>query len=545
MHELTLAAEAPSRRSAGGAFYTPRSMARAMLERSFEILEEASGGGARPVLVDPSCGAGAFLIAAARRLEAASPSSSRRRPAREHRLSMARSHIFGLDSDPRAARVARLALSLWVLEDDLADAAPRELVSVYEQLRGNIRVGDALLGDVLGGERFDLVIGNPPFVDAERMTRLSPEIRREIRERYRTARGNWDLFCPFIERALELCRLGGLVNLIVPNKVASAEYAAAARELLTRQNTLLGLLDLSREQIFEAQVYPLVFWARATPPGDTPPPIRVERASPHLGEGSRGISSYWIARDRLIRPPGNTWHAFSSSEAAGGLRRFERGCVPLERVAGIFGAATVAEAYAIKTVIRESGGEDDPTSKRLINSGTIDRFRSLWGRKRLRYLGSSFERPVVPGELLGELPRRRAGQAAAPKLIVAGMTRRLECFADRHGDYLAGKSTTVILPRRLDIFGLLAILNSAPIQQLYAARYGGNALKGGYLQIGPPQIRQLPIRLPEGPRLRAIWDELSDLGARRAALEEADPDDDRIHASDEAIDERVVDLYDS
>ena len=39
---------------------------------------------------------------------------------------------------------------------------------------------------------FDIVIGNPPYVDSEEMTRSMPEQREIYTRKYRTTKGNWD-----------------------------------------------------------------------------------------------------------------------------------------------------------------------------------------------------------------------------------------------------------------------------------------------------------------------------------------------------------------
>ena len=46
---------------------------------------------------------------------------------------------------------------------------------------------------------------------------------------------------------------------------------------------------------------------------------------------------------------------------------------------------------------------------------------------------------------LAALSRMRLEQARSPKIIIGGMTLRLECFYDE-GECLAGKSTVIILP---------------------------------------------------------------------------------------------------
>jgi hypothetical protein len=89
-------------------------------------------------------------------------------------------------------------------------------------------------------------------------------------------------------------------------------------------------------------------------------------------------------------------------------------------------------------------------------------------------------------------------------VIVAGMTKHLECIADATGGIMAGKSTSLLFPPS-DLKYLLGIMNSRLIDFYYTAVYGGNALQGGYLRIGPPQLKELPIRRlnPDSPSDRA------------------------------------------
>lgn len=65
---------------------------------------------------------------------------------------------------------------------------------------------------------FDVVIGNPPYVDSETMTKNNLELRNLLRDQYDTARGNWDLFVVFIEKGMKLTKVKGALSYIVPNK---------------------------------------------------------------------------------------------------------------------------------------------------------------------------------------------------------------------------------------------------------------------------------------------------------------------------------------
>src|SRR5690606_14314768 len=103
---------------------------------------------------------------------------------------------------------------------------------------------------------------------------------------------------------------------------------------------------------------------------------------------------------------------------------------------------------------------------------------------------------VIVRANLEKLPNTRLKQAQTPKIIVAGMTKRLECAVDTKGEVLAGKSTTIIIPKSAnDLCYLAGILNSNLIDYWYNSVYGGNKLSGGYLRIGRSQLASIPIRI--------------------------------------------------
>jgi hypothetical protein len=141
--------------------------------------------------------------------------------------------------------------------------------------------------DVFAAGGFDLVLGNPPWLRAEE---VPAELRRRLTGRYRWWRSGGrgyanppDLAIAFLERSLELAAPGGIVALLVPAKLATAGYGAAARHELAAETTLVTLADLtgSSDASFEATVYPLALVARKAPP---PPGHWVRTA---LGPGSR------------------------------------------------------------------------------------------------------------------------------------------------------------------------------------------------------------------------------------------------------------------
>jgi hypothetical protein len=256
---------------------------------------------------------------------------------------------------------------------------------------------------------------------------------------------------------------------------------------------------------------------------------------------------------RYFTNPELTWRIFSNINETDPVEKMRSQFPPLSAVADVSGAATVAEAYEIQSLIEE-GPEQDFQGLRVVNSGTIDRYSLLWGIKTFRYLGNSYLRPIIPMEQKGKLPTKRKQQAEQAKIIVAGMTRRLEWAADLHGSVLAGKSTSVILSS-LDLQYLIGILNSSLVNYYYVDAFGGNKLQGGYLRIGPPQLRTIPIRtidftnpqeVEQHSRMVELVQRMLSLHEKLAAArisQEKTVIQHQIDATDRQIDRLVYDLY--
>ena len=79
---------------------------------------------------------------------------------------------------------------------------------------------------------FDIVIGNPPYIDSELMTKAIPEMRELYSRIFKSAKGNWDIFIVFIEKGWNLLKKNGYISFIVPNKIISAKYSESLRNML-------------------------------------------------------------------------------------------------------------------------------------------------------------------------------------------------------------------------------------------------------------------------------------------------------------------------
>ena len=593
----------PEVRKAGGVYYTPPPIVDYILDATLSPLlkdrspQSVAGRDSTPDrhplrVVDPSCGCGTFLLGAydyllrwyldayttdgAERWAGGRSPRLLRGPGGDWELTTAERqdillrHIYGVDTDQRAVEVTKLSLLLEVLEGEPERARP--------DLASNIRCGNALiepdffdheplLADYetrtpvsafdwrrefssvfasAGG--FDAVIGNPPYLDSEAMTQFIPEWRDYCASKYRAAVGNWDVFCVFIERALDLCRPGGYHSFIVPNKLGSASYARNIRAIIVGENHLSQIRDYASVSLFPASVYPMVYSVRKQARDDTVPVLYERMAHGEAGKAGPVLTQS-LDRRRYFRADGSPWAIFADIAPASPVERLSRSFPALSTVASVHGAASVAEAYELVPLIVDAEPAA-PGDLRVVNSGTIDRYVHLWGNKPMRYLRNSYVHPVVPQDAAGRLPPVRLRQARTPKIIVAGMTRVPECIADLPGALLPAKSTTII-ESDADLCWLLGILNSRLMGFYFLSVYGGDRLHGGYLSIGPPQLRTLPV--PEYDQAshihRALAERVRQLLAvrerRQVAATSAEPAlaTRQVHVLEEQIDQLVYRIY--
>jgi len=100
-------------------------------------------------------------------------------------------------------------------------------------------------------EGFDVVIGNPPYISHDK---ISKQLKVQIKNHYQSYQPFADVYCYFIEKALELQSKRGILSLITSNSYLRAEYGAPIRNLLLTKNTLLRILNIENSQVFESAI---------------------------------------------------------------------------------------------------------------------------------------------------------------------------------------------------------------------------------------------------------------------------------------------------
>ena len=532
LYERGLAKRDDDRRRGDGIFYTPADVAGFIVERTLRpLVADMSGDRLRQLRVlDPACGCGAFLLAAYRWLcDWHEAHSGGRRLSPAQRRVIARRHLAGIDIDPVAVQLARQALAL-------ASGLPAA------ELADNIRVGDALL-DHDGWFRgtFDAIVTNPPYVNIRRLAKSrGAALAAAYRRRYRCAAGAFDLYTLFLERSVAALAANGRMGAIVPNKLATLDYARPCRELLLGEGTLDAIIDVSGLGIFaDAEVYPyIVLWTkRRAPRGHAIRVVRPATVSLTRCAGA-GLSEGMTCRVLQSQQRANRGLALG-----GDLDVESRvATVPLGEVCSIHSGATGFQAAELAARLVEAGSQSRSrrsTGLDFIVSGNIEPYAIELGD--VRFMGRQFKRPVLAADdpILTE---RKLRLYTDPKIVLAGMSRQLEAALDTRGLAL-GVQVYALADWTVDPHYLLGLLNSRLMSRLFRLRFAAKRLAGGYYSLSKKQLAQLPMRILDlsDQSERRLHDQLVDLVGRR--LKEAGATSPAALNLDALIDELVLALY--
>ena len=331
---------------------------------------------------------------------------------------------------------------------------------------------------------FNIVIANPPYVDSESMAKNYSEQREKYKDIFETTKGNWDLFVPFIERGFNLINKVGYLSYIIPNKLIAAKYAIVLREFISTK-MVSEIRDYSRLPVFvEADVYPVTLTAGNSSPNN-------DDKTNFATMGALDRVKFANTCNSTLLKDHSYWDIFFYEEKIFKLLIKLLSHTKLKKNGvSLLGAATVDEAYKIKNLICDS--EDTNLAMKMVNTGTIDKYQSLWGVREMQYLKQKYKNPIVKKEDIQKLSSTRLSQAESRKIIIAGMSNKIEAYYD-DGEYLAGKSTSIILGEREILLTLIGILNSKLVDFFVNQYFKSLKMSGGYININKDVLENIPI----------------------------------------------------
>jgi type I restriction-modification system DNA methylase subunit len=289
--------EKPEVRHAGGVYYTPQYIVDHIVENTVGIkIHDKSPEEIQSIKIcDPACGSGSFLLGAFHYLieyhrnwyANASPAVQKKyrddfyanadneiQLTLKKKTEILKNNIFGVDIDSEATEVAIMSLYLKILDEGY-DKGQAELFlrgHILPDMTENIKCGNSLIdrkqlfdysffGDPdivpfdwheFNANGFDVIIGNPPYIRIQEMQEWAPKTVKLYRELYKASSAkNYDIYVIFIEKALSLLSLNGLMGMILPNKFLQQEYGEMIRSQISRDGNLYKLVNFKDFQIFK------------------------------------------------------------------------------------------------------------------------------------------------------------------------------------------------------------------------------------------------------------------------------------------------------
>lgn len=279
------------------AYYTPKNIARYLVDDAFEGVSDK----ADVKVLDPSCGAGIFLILAFRKLVSARWEQDGKRPDTSTIQDILYNQLCGFDISESALRLSALSLYITAIELNGTPRPPKSLkfpkplqgavLHNHRRIEDNNSKGFVLgsLHSDLSAEfdgRFDIVIGNPPWSrlrgDEEEEKRQSRMLNTEfskltrqilirrgladIAKKYSNPDNNPDL--PFLWKATEWAKSGAIIAMALPGRIFLKQTAQGvdAFHAILKGIEITGILNgsnLSDSEVWPGMNQPfMLFFAR-------------------------------------------------------------------------------------------------------------------------------------------------------------------------------------------------------------------------------------------------------------------------------------------
>ncbi|MEE2788012.1 MAG: Eco57I restriction-modification methylase domain-containing protein [Myxococcota bacterium] len=171
--------------------------------------------------------------------------------------------IYGVDQNLNAVEACKFGLLLKLLEnEEQSSVGPSHVLPSLDEniIWGNslVRPCDLASDDDFNvinpyefPQKFDVIVGNPPYMATGDMKRFTPSELPIYKTRYRSAYKQFDKYYLFIERSLELLDDDGKLGYIVPHKFCKVGAATPLRRLLSEGRHLAELTSFGAIQLFD------------------------------------------------------------------------------------------------------------------------------------------------------------------------------------------------------------------------------------------------------------------------------------------------------
>jgi len=504
--------EGQAHRKEQGIYYTPTYIVDYIVKNTIGELAKNKKFDLKKIKVlDPACGSGSFLMKAFDYLTKLRSDGKQDEQTKldltnimityGNKVDILKNNIFGVDLDPQAVEIAKLNLLLKAAEN-------KHRLPI---LRENIKVGNSLIDDPeVAGNRafkweeefkstindggFDVIIGNPPYVDIKGMP---PKQVDSLFEIYKSTENRINLYSLFVERAIQLLKKGGYFGFIIPNSILFNSSYTKLRRLLLDKVDLVKIVRLPDKVFEDAKVETIILIFKKK---DSLRSIKTDILIYGNEDRIDQVSEKTVKQ--ILTTKQSSWeknenyvfNIFASEEVQDLLKNIEKNTIPLVDLGDFSLGITPYDKYQghsqadIKNKAFHADSKKDESYKRLLSGADIIRYGIFWnGKHWIKYgdwLGASrekrfFSKPhIIVRQIVSGKPLR----------IYAGYTEK-ELINAQIGFNILTKDET-----KLKIKYLLAVLNSKLINFYHTEKYLDKS-KNLFQKILIQNAKKFPIKV--------------------------------------------------
>lgn len=472
--------------------------------------------------------------------------------------------LFGVDKDYNAVEACKFGLLLKLLEDENVGSIT---IPALPNIDENIQFGNSLVEPEsvqpenisitnplsFGGIKFDVIVGNPPYMSTEHMKEFTPLELPIYKSKYASSYKQFDKYFLFIERGLGLLKKEGFLGYIVPNKFTKVGAGKHLRKLLADKKVTKKIVSFGANQIFKDKTTYTCLLVLKNTPTDIVEYMEVQDLKQwktrKLGpEASDKVNTSDLEDDRWILVPGALRNPYEeilsksiSLQSLVGSDSIYNGIQTSANNVYVHALTQENDAYVFfekdniewkiekiltRPYFKTSGGGDNLNTYRPFSPNSfvfypylktdngvefveIDRLSHdfPFAFKFVKHYQEKLDNktrdikpaPITTDEWYRYGRHQSLEKCDVPAKIIVGVLSQGNKYAiDYHGTLISSGGTAgycmITLPddTSYSIYYVQALLNSKYLEWFSALT--GEVFRGGYIARGTKVLKQLPIR---------------------------------------------------